>query len=246
MKALILAAGYATRLYPLTKNYPKSLLKVCGKPIIEHIVDKLGRVDEVDEVIVVTNTKFAPKFRAWLREAKPQKPVSVLDDLTKTNETRRGAIGDMRFTISKKRVKDDLLVVGGDNLFDGSLNGFFSFAHKFRGAPVIGVYDIGSIANAKKYGVIKLDKNGRIVDFEEKPEKPKSSIVGMCLYYFPKEKLRLIKEYLSDKKRIKDATGLYIDWLRKRVRVYGFVFKGRWFDIGDLEFLNQAKERFNS
>lgn len=243
MKALILAAGYATRLYPLTKEYPKSLLEVNGKPIIDYIIDKLNGLCDIDKVAVVTNTKFFPIFKDWSKSLKTGKGIIIIDDLTKNNETRRGAIGDIAFAINKLKVRDDLLVIGGDNLFDGGLDGFCAFAAKKK-APVIGVYDIKQKKNASKYGVIKLDKNKRIVDFQEKPARPNSSLVGMCLYYFPKNKTRLIKSYLGLKSKKNDATGFYIDWLRKKAPVYGYVFRGKWFDIGDFKYYNKAKEVF--
>jgi glucose-1-phosphate thymidylyltransferase len=245
MKALILAAGYATRLYPLTKEYPKPLLKIEDKPIIDFIIDKLEKIDEIGEIIVVTNSKFIPRFRKWRQKLHTQKRINLVDDLTKSNADRRGAIGDIDFTINKKRVKDDLLVIGGDNLFDGDLEDFLLFAWTKRN-PVIGTYNIRNKINARKYGVLKLDKNKRVVDFKEKPKKPESTLVAMCLYYFPKERLGLIKEYLKSRSRRTDATGLYIDWLRNKLAVYGFVFNGRWYDIGDHKFYNEAKKVYRT
>ncbi|MFA5145590.1 MAG: nucleotidyltransferase family protein [Candidatus Omnitrophota bacterium] len=246
MKALILAAGYATRLYPLTKEYPKPLLVVEQKPVINFIIDKLKNLDEIDEIIVVTNSKFISRFRKWRQGLRIQKRVSLVDDLTKDNLDRRGAIGDIDFAINKRRVKDSLLVVGGDNLFDGDLKGFLRFTLVNKNSPVIGVYDIKDKLRANKYGVIKLGKDKKLIDFKEKPRNPKSALVAMCLYYFPKDKLGLIKEYVAGKARKTDATGSYIDWLRKKEPVYGFVFNGRWYDIGDHKFYNEAKLAFVS
>jgi len=244
MKALVLAAGYATRLYPLTKEYPKSLLAVGPKPIINYIIEKLEALDTIDEIIVVTNSKFFPIFRDWKRRLNSRIRLSIIDDLTKTNETRRGSVGDINFVINRKKIKDDFLVIGGDNLFDGGLEDFISFSKSLKGSPVIGVYDIGDKANAKHYGVIKLDRKKRVVDFQEKPQRPKSSLVGMCLYYFPRQRLKLIKKYLSSKIKTSDASGSYIDWLKGEVPVYAFVFSGRWFDIGDFKYLNEAQKAF--
>ena len=244
MKALILAAGYATRLYPLTKEYPKPLLKVSHKPIIDYIIDKLEVIDDIDEIIVVTNRKFISLFKKWSQELRGQKRITLIDDLTKDLHTRRGAIGDMNFAIDKRQIKDDLLVIGGDNLFDGNLNEFLFFAKDNKPNPVIAVYDIKDIHNAVKYGVVKLDRRNKVIDFKEKPKIPSSTFVAMCLYYFPKERLGLIKEYLNTKADKHDATGLYIDWLRKKVTVYGFIFSGRWYDIGDYKFYSEAREKF--
>lgn len=244
MKALILAAGYATRLYPLTREYPKPLLEVDGRPIIDYIIEKFRDINEVDGIIIVTNSKFMPDFRKWAAALKIKKNVNLVDDLTKSLDDRRGAIGDMEFVINKKQIKDDLLVIGGDNLFDAKLNDFLSFIKTNKTNPVIGVYDIKDKEEAKKYGVLKLDAKNKVVDFQEKPTSPKSMLVAMCLYYFPKKKLNLIREYLSTKANKRDATGFYIDWLRKRESVYGFLFGGHWFDIGDPKFYDAAKEIF--
>jgi glucose-1-phosphate thymidylyltransferase len=244
MKVLILAAGYATRLYPLTRTFPKALLKVDNKSIIEHIIDKVNRVELVDEIIIVTNNKFIKVFKNWKRKLGKEKPLTLVNDLTRANETRRGAIGDLNFAINKRKIKDDLLVIGGDNLFDGRLEDFLTFARFRKKSPVIGVYGLKNKSHANKYGVIKLDKSNRVADFQEKPDKPRSNLVGMCLYYFPKDRLGLIQEYLNKKKLLRDATGYYIDWLRRRVTVYGFVFKGSWFDIGDHKYYQEAKKSF--
>lgn len=244
MKALILAAGYATRLYPLTKDYPKPLLPVGGRPIIDYIIDKLEVIDDIAEIIVVTNSRFIPRFRSWAKKLKLKKPIRLVDDLTRELLDRRGAIGDMDFVIDKKGIKDDLLVIGGDNLFDSDLKNFILFVKANRQNPVIGVYNINDANEASKYGVLKLDIANRIIDFKEKPKSPKSTLVAMCLYYFPEDKLKLVKEYLNSKTDKYDATGFYIDWLRKRDAVYGFVFSGRWYDIGHHKFYNEAKQVF--
>lgn len=244
MKALILAAGYATRLYPLTKAYPKALLTVKHKPIIDYIVEKMENIDEINEVIVVTNSKFIGRFRHWRKNKKGKKPITLVDDLTKDNATRRGAIGDMSFAVKKEKIKEDLLVIGGDNLFDCDLEDFLLFAARHIDSPLIGAYDIKTKKSASKFGVIKTSKEGRVVNFQEKPLKPKSTLVAMCLYYFPKKRLSLIEEYLAGKHGKHDAMGFYIDWLSKKCDVFAFVFNGNWFDIGSHKFYNEAKESF--
>lgn len=254
MKALILAAGYATRLYPITKEYPKPLLLVKNRPIIDYIIDKLDKVNDIDEIIVVTNSKFISRFRKWAKSVDAEKKIGLVDDLTKNHSDRRGAIGDMDFVINHKRINEDLLVIGGDNLFNGDLKDFLNFAKGVRAKPVIGIYDVGDLAAARKYGVVKINRKRQVVNFQEKPKMPKSTLAAMCLYYFPKETTGFIKEYLSvkcDKPRTSkykrgrhDATGFYIDWLRRKIPVYAFDFGGRWYDIGDHHFYNQAKEEF--
>ena len=244
MKALILAAGYATRLYPLTKEYPKPLLTIEDRPIIDYIIDKLKIVKAIDEIIVVTNGKFISLFKDWAESIEIKVPLTLVDDLTKDLNDRRGAIGDMYFVIEKKRLKDDLLVIGGDNLFDSALNDFLAFTKAHATNAVIGAYDIKDKGEAKKYGVLKLDAKNKVVDFREKPNQPQSTLIAMCLYYFPKEKLGRVKEYLDSCTEKRDATGFYIDWLRKKESVYGFVFRKKWYDIGDYEFYHEAQEKF--
>lgn len=244
MKALILAAGYATRLYPLTKEQPKPLLEVKGKPIIDYIVDKLKAVSIIDEIYVVTNSKFIRLFRSWRKSARPPKKITLVDDLTKNNRDRLGAIGDINFAIKKQEIKEDLLVIGGDNLFSGSLAGFLAFAQKNSSAASVGLYRLKRKKDASRYGVAKLNSRKAIISFIEKPGRPQSTLVAMCLYYIPKNSLGLIKEYMRDNKKQADTSGGYIAWLRGRTEIYGYVFNGSWFDIGDYKYLNAAKERF--
>jgi len=243
MKALILAAGYATRLYPLTREYPKPLLEIKGRPIINYIVDKLSSVRAIDEIYVVTNSKFIRIFRKWAKTIKSSKKIVLVDDLTKNNQDRLGAIGDINFAITRKKIRDDLLVIGGDNLFNGSLSGFLNSVRKNSQAVNIGLYRLKQKKDASRYGVVKLDNHERVISFEEKPKHPLSSLVAMCLYAIPKDCLGLIKEYIQGKKNKLDATGGYIAWLKDRSPVYGYVFNGFWFDIGDHKYLNAAKEK---
>lgn len=247
MKALILAAGYATRLYPLTRDFPKPLLDVGGKPLINHLVDKMRGIKDLDDIFVVTNDKFFGKFQEWSKEAEARggRSIRIINDRTKDNATRLGAIGDMHYSIIHEGINDDLLVIGGDNLFDGLLDDFIRFARSKGDWPSIGVFDIKSKADAGNYGVVSVEPDGRISDFQEKPEHPHSALVAMCLYYFPKARISLIVEYMRQKD-IKDASGLYIKWLKEKYKVYAFVFTGKWFDIGSHEFYNTACEHFKN
>jgi len=242
MKALILAAGYATRLYPLTRQYPKPLLEVNGKPIIDYIVDKLNRLKQVDEIIVVTNARFFVNFNRWAKTAKTDKKITVVNDLTKNNRTRLGAIGDINFVFSRKRISDDILVIGGDNLFSQGLNDYLKFSLENYPAPTMGIYRLKNKADASRYGVVKLGLKKQISDFAEKPQKPASNLVAMCLYFIPRDFLGKVKEYMRDTRKKNDATGGFICWLKDKVKVYGFVFGGKWFDIGDHKYLDAANK----
>ncbi len=241
MKALILAAGYATRLYPLTKDYPKPLLEVKGEPIINYIIDKLKLISEIKEIYIVTNSKFISIFRKWKKSVKSPKKITLIDDLTKSNQDRLGAIGDINFVIKSRSIKEDLLIIGGDNLFSGSLKSFLDFSKKNNPAASIGVYKLKRKKDASRYGAVKLDKYNKIIDFTEKPINPQSSIVAMCLYYIPMNYLGLINEYIKNKNKNLDASGGYISWLKNRTDVYGYLFSGFWFDIGDYKYLNEAR-----
>jgi len=244
MKALILAAGYATRLYPLTKDYPKPLLEVGGRPIINYIIDKLKSISEIKEVYIVTNSKFISKFGKWKKSVKSPKKITLIDDLTKSNQDRLGAIGDINFVIKNQHIQEDLLIIGGDNLFSASLKRFLDFSKKNNPAASIGVYKLKRKKDASKYGVVKLDKHNKIIDFVEKPVHPQSCVVGMCLYYIPNNYLSLINEYINGKNKNLDASGGYISWLKNKTDVYGYLFGGSWFDIGDYKYLNAAKKDF--
>lgn len=243
MKAIILAAGYATRLYPLTREYPKSLLQVKNKAILDYIIDKLEAIGGLNEIIIVTNSKFIAKFRQWKKKTAVKKKLSLVDDRTRNNSDRLGAIGDINFVLNKKRIKEDILVIGGDNLFSAGLAGFLKFAFQKKPGATIGLYKLKDIKDAYRYGVAKLDKEKRVIHFEEKPGKPQSRLVAMCLYYIPFERLGLIKEYMKVTGKT-DATGNYIDWLKERIEAYGFIFHGAWYDIGDLKYLTRAEKYF--
>ncbi len=241
MKALILAAGYATRLYPLTRHFPKPLLEVGDKPLINYILDELAPVEGLDEIIVITNSRYIGKFRAWARGVKIPQRLTLIDDLTRSNDDRRGAIGDMVYAVRRKRISDDLVIVGGDNLFTQPMRPFFEFCRTHPNAPVIGAYDIRSRKSASKYGVVSISEDKRITLFQEKPVCPASTLVGMCLYFFPKKRLTLIDTYLKARGHKSDAMGFYIAWLSRRTATYAFVFKGKWYDIGDRVFYQQAR-----
>jgi glucose-1-phosphate thymidylyltransferase len=243
MKALILAAGYATRLYPLTINRPKPLLPVGEKPLIDYIMDKLEDIEEIDEVYVVTNSRFFQQFQEWAANHRSSKKITIIDDKTHSNEERLGAIGDIQLVIDKVKLYDDLLIVAGDNLFSFKMKNFIDFAKTHTPSCSIVLHNIGLKEEAKKYGVVTIDSNGKLLTFNEKPTEPESPLVAICIYYFPKEKLTRVSEYLKQSKH-KDAPGNYISWLVKNDEVYGFIFDEEWYDIGDKNIYERIKDTY--
>ena len=228
----------------MTKEYPKPLLEVKNRPIINYIVDNLNTVNLIDEIIVVTNSKFISRFKEWKLRLKGSKRISLIDDHTKSNNDRLGAIGDVSFVLKNKLIQEDLLVIGGDNLFNGSLNDFINFALKKKPNTTIGAYRLKNIEDASRYGVVKIDRSKRIIEFKEKPNRPDSPLVAMCLYYIPAGQLYLVSDYMKIMKYKTDATGEYIDWLKGKADIFCFVFKGAWYDIGDHKYLNAANKDF--
>src|SRR3989338_5822760 len=232
MKVLILAAGYGTRLYPLIKNTPKALLDINGKPLLDYILDLITHLNGLDRVVLVTNDKFYSDFKRWSQAKKdiPYK-ITVVNDGTTAPEGRLGSIGDIEFALKEENIDDDVLVIGSDNLFDYNIDDYVNFAHQKSPSVSIGLYDIHDLKEATKFGVVGIDKSGIIESFEEKPTKPKSTLVAMCFYYLPKDSLGLIGDYLAQSGK-SDAAGAYIEWLIRKNDVYGFTFTGKWYDIG--------------
>ncbi len=244
MKALILAAGYGTRLKALGEGTPKALLEVAGKPLVNHILDRLEQLEGLNEVLLVANDKFYTVFQEWAEaQVEFSHPITVVNDRTKSPEDRLGSIGDIDFVLKQKNIDDDVLVVGGDNLFDYNLDEFIVFAREKSNSISVGLYDINCLDAATKFGVVGIDEENKIVSFEEKPEQPKSTLVAMCFYYLQKSSLDLVGAYLAETK-ISDTAGDYIRWLHNNHDVYGFKFTGTWYDIGSLESYKEAQEKF--
>jgi glucose-1-phosphate thymidylyltransferase len=245
MNALILAAGYATRLYPLTLNKAKPLLEVAGKPIIEWVVDQLAAIPTLQSVYVVTNEKFAADFSAWTQtyRSKRNKPnFTVVNDGSTSDADKRGAIGDIHFVLRTRNIyNNDLLVVAGDNLFSQPLSDFAEFSEEHP--ATLGVYDVKSIDQAKKYNQLTTTPVGILTDFEEKPENPTSTICGIALYYYKPEALHLLDLYIQEGNN-PDQPGRFVQWLHKKLDVFTFPIRGLWYDIGSHETLKEAEVLF--
>ena len=241
MKGIILAGGYATRLYPLTRDRPKHLLEVGGRTILDLLLERLP-LSGLDAVYVVTNAKFAERFREWA-ESYPA-DVVVLDDGTTTEEDRLGAIGDLQLAIESEGLNDDLIVAAGDNIFTERLDGFARFGQE-REAAAIAVYDVGDLEAMKRLSSIDVDADWRLVSFEEKPENPQSTLAGIALYFYPRTILPLVGTYLAEGNN-PDQPGRLVAWLYQRTPVYAWRVPGRWFDIGTPESLAEAEAFFES
>ena len=245
MKILILAAGYATRLYPLTLTKPKPLLDVAGRPMIEHVLDHIAPIPGIDRVYVVTNDKFAAPFQQWAdgyRATKSKLNFTIINDGSTDDTNKLGAIGDLNLVLEREQVDDDVIVVAGDNLFSESIEAFGKFCRE-KNAPVLGVYDVGDLEAIKKYNAITVDDGGRITYFEEKPKVPQSTLTGIALYFYPRATLPLIRQYVAEGNN-PDQPGRLVQWLYPRTPFYTWRVPGLWFDIGSKETLAEANEIF--
>jgi len=243
LDAIILAGGFAKRLRPISDVIPKPLLQADGVPIIDYILRQVIEVSP-ERIIISTNKKFENNFRYWLRNASREyNGVKLLLSVepSTSEEEKLGAIGGLWYTIRLYNLdmdKKDLLVIAGDNLSDFDLKPFVSFARRVDGVT-IGAYDIGNRELARRYGVIEIDINGRVISFEEKPEKPKSSLISVGIYHIPNNRINRIGEFVEKYKNA-DALGIFFGWLSKIDRVYAYVFRGHWFDIGTPESYLEA------
>jgi glucose-1-phosphate thymidylyltransferase len=232
VKALVLAAGYATRLRPLTDTIPKPLLPVGGRPMVDWILDRIAETS-VDEVHLVTNARFTADFERWAEG----KDVHVHNDGTSSNEGRLGAIGDIAFV----GLDDDLLVIASDNLFDYSLADYVQY-WRTKGGSCVAVHDVVDIELAKKYGIVDVDADDRVTDFVEKPEQPRSTLAATATYLYRRDHAALVSTYLAEGNP-PDQPGNLIAWLQTREPVFAYRFAGEWYDIGDQAQLLEADNR---
>lgn len=240
MKCLILAAGYATRLYPLTENFPKPLLKVGNKTILDWLIDDIDTLGVVDEYVVVSNHKFAQHFIEW-SESKTQK-VTVVDDMTSTNETRLGAVKDIKYAIDELSIDDDMIVIAGDNVLDFSLTRFIKYAKQKNTSCIMRYYE-PEHNKLLKCGVVTIDDNDKVLQMTEKSPNPATNWCCPPFYYYTKSDANLIQKGI-DSGCGTDAPGSYIAWLCEQVTVHAMEMPGKRYDIGNLESYEKVKAEY--
>lgn len=242
MKAIILAAGYATRLYPLTIDRPKALLPIAGKPILDYIVDEIETIDEVKSLVIISNDKFYGNFEEWKATRDTRLEVTVLNDNTTDDTNKLGAVGDINFAVDKLGIDEDILVMAGDNIFTFRLKEFADF-YKEKNADTILAKRIKNINDLKRMGNALLDENGKVLDMVEKPENPPSDVAVYAVYMYKKETVPMIKKYLAEGGN-PDAPGFFPSWLHKQKDVYAYLFEGDCYDIGTPESYKEVNEIF--
>ena len=243
MRIAILAAGYGTRLYPLTLKVAKPLIAINGKPMINFLIDKikiLSNKFDIEEIRIVVNNKFHKSFLAWKKKYKIK--AKIINDGSNNNDDRLGAVKDMKLALGDTGA--DWLVLGGDNLFGDDLSKFIKFSSGKKPYSCIGLYDVKSKKAATRFGVVTLNKNKRIIKFQEKPKKPASTLAASCVYFFPKKSLRFLNSFIKNNINI-DASGKYIGWLSREDKVFGYKLDGEWIDIGHFDSLKEAEKTFS-
>jgi len=228
-------------MYPLTENQPKALLQIKGKPVIDYIIDGINRLPGVDAIYAVTNSKFYPHFCEWAKNAPTTIPIEVLDDGTTSNENRKGAIGDIYFTITEKCIDDEVFIAAGDNYFTYDLKEQYDVFTK-TGCDTLAGKELDDIEKLKHFAVAKLNPAGKILDLVEKPPNPESNIAIYATYFYLRDTVKLFKLYL-DEGNNPDAPGSFPQWLHKIRDVYAYKMNGDCYDIGTIEMYNEINER---
>jgi len=233
--AIILAGGYATRLEAVSKNLPKPLLKVGGKPIVDYIFDKLAEIEDIQRVIISTNLRFEQQFKEWLRSNSGRR-AEIVADRSRSEEEKPGAVASLAQLTSG--ISDDCLIVAGDNLFTSSLKAMFR-TFREKSCATLALYDVKDRSLAKQYSTVTVDAEGRILSLNEKPANPETTMIGTCIYMLPERTLKRLSEYLivaADR----DRPGRFIGWLCKREPVYSHILDGYWWDIGTVDQYYEA------
>ncbi len=240
MKCLILAAGYATRLYPLTENFPKPLLKVGEKTILDRLIEDVDLNSDIHEFVVISNHKFASIFDKWAQER--TEDIVVVDDMTSTNETRLGAVRDILFAVDQLGIDEDVMVMAGDNVLDFSLRGFLDFSREKKTSCVM-CHREDELKKKQKTAIITIDDDCLITSYEEKPREPKGNLAVPPFYFYRKEDLKRIEEALVEGCSA-DAPGSFAAWLSRKVPMHAYVMPGKRYDIGDLPSYEAARKMF--
>ncbi len=243
IKALVLAAGYATRLYPLTKNTPKPLIKIARKQIINYIIDEINKIENISKIYVVTNARFYSHFQKWSKTLTTEKEIQIVNDHTLSNEDRLGSIGDIHFVLQQERIDDDLLVIAGDNLFGFSLQNLIHSFNSQNRQSLVAFRDLKDKEKVKNRFGVGIVKNNQVIDFEEKPSEPKSALAATACYLFNQKDLQRIQTFIHEEKA--DAPGHFIKYLVKNSEVRAFVFDEHWFDVGTFESLREAEDWYS-
>lgn len=244
MKNIVIAAGYATRLYPLTENFPKPLLEIGNSTILGRMMDDVDAFPEVDEHIIVTNHRFAGIFEDWVAKQSYSKPIRVIDDGTETNETRLGAVRDLLLALESCQIDDDIMVLAADNILDFSLRGFVEF-FKEKGTSCIICHHQPLVERLRRSGVIEMDENNLVTGMEEKPQNPKSNWSTPPFYIYSKADMPLIKDCMNHGCGF-DAPGNLVHHLCERTPIHAWIMPGHRFDIGSLDTYEEAKKTFGN
>ncbi len=242
MKAIVLAAGYATRLYPLTLNKPKALLPIAGKPILNYITDEIETISEIDELIIISNAKFYQCFNEWSNTYSNRLKITVLDDGTTDDSNKLGAIGDISYAIDTLDIDEDILIMAGDNIFTFKLLDYYN-EYKRLDKDMILVKEMSDPEDLKRMANVIYDENGRVTDMVEKPSEPKSSRAAFASYIYKKDTVPLFKKYLDDGNN-PDAPGFFPSWLCKQKDVYAYEFTGECYDIGTPKSYDEVNRIF--
>ena len=243
MNVIVLAGGFAKRMWPLTKNRPKHLLEVAGRPMLSYTLDPLMDMDGIEKVYVSTNAAFSDQFREFLENNYDKEKVSLVVEPTQSEGEKLGSVGGLGYLIRKEKLKSDTMIIGGDNLFEFHVSQPID-VFKEKGKDLVAVYDVGELERASLYGIVDVDDDGMITDFVEKPDQPPSTLAATAFYIFTAETVELILKYLDEGGK-KDALGHFITYLVENREVYAWSFEGVWFDIGSLESYREANEYFS-
>ena len=243
MKCILLCAGYATRLFPLTENFPKALLTIGNKPLLDYILEEVNTIDEVSDIFIITNDRYYNHFEKWAKEKNNNKPIKVINDHTTSNDDRLGAIGDIMYVINENNIQDDLLIIAGDNLFTYKLKDVVNF-YKEKNKTVLCAKKLNDINLLKRFAVAKVDENNKVIELVEKPSNPESNLGVYATYIYPKEIIKYFDEYKNGGNNM-DSPGHFPQYLYKKEDVYVYRFKGECYDVGTHETLKEVNEIYS-